>query len=235
MKKHLKVLLVNQQEEYKKNQERIQTIKSVLNSTQLSTTKGNDILDRIAQAHAPSKKIDGVDDLNGFFEKHHVVRGFIAPIAEMTKVATFGPNKDFKIEDVTYITYRGVFEENDKPRASISLCKELYSYILVMTDDCSNYDPSFHKGILLHFSDEWGKQGFPISLKFDALTEDIVALESLFSPIDLAVVLTLRNGQGESFNIVVPGQPLVVYLGHIKGEEYNHRDWNDQGWLSKDK
>lgn len=235
LKKHLKELLETQQEEYKKQQERIQTIKSVLTSAHLGSVKGNELLDRIGLAHAPSKKFDGVDDLDGFLQKHHVVHGHIAPIAEMAKTALFGPNKDFKIEDTTYITYRGIFEENTKPRASISLCKELYSYVLLLTEDSSQFEPEFHKNILTQLSEEWSDLGFPMSFKFDALTEDTIALERLFSPFDLAVIITARNAQGDSFGIVIPGQPLVVHLSHVKGEDYNHRDWNDQGWLSKEK
>ncbi|MGZ3748661.1 MAG: MerR family transcriptional regulator [Pseudobdellovibrionaceae bacterium] len=235
LKKHLKELLMNQQEEYKKQQDRIQTIKSVLTSAHLGSVKGNELLDRIVLAHAPSKKFDGVDDLDGFLQKHHVVHGRIAPITEMAKTANFGINKDFKIEDTTYITYRGIFEENTKQRASISLCKELYSYVILLTDDSSNFEPEFHKNILIQLSEEWRNQGFPMSFKFDALTEDIISLERLFSPFDLAVIMTARNPQGESFGIVIPGQPLVVHLSHIKGEDYNHRDWNDQGWLTKEK
>ena len=105
----------------------------------------------------------------------------------------------------------------------------------MLTEDSSQFEPEFHKNILTQLSEEWSDLGFPMSFKFDALTEDTIALERLFSPFDLAVIITARNAQGDSFGIVIPGQPLVVHLSHVKGEDYNHRDWNDQGWLSKEK
>lgn len=62
-------------------------------------------------------------------------------------------------------------------------------------------------------------------MKFDALTEEIVSLEKIFSMFDLAVCITAQNAHGERFNLVIPGQPLVVYLSQKAGVDYNTEDW----------
>jgi hypothetical protein len=126
---------------------------------------------------------------------------------------------------VTYITYQGIFEDNTFARASISLCKQLYSYFLLFTAADSKFGSDFHKRVLQQFSEYWNKISWELSLKFDALTEETVSLEKIFSMFDLAVCLTAQNSNGENFNLVIPGQPLVVYLSQKSGVDYNTEDW----------
>lgn len=37
--------------------------------------------------------------------------------------------------------------------------------------------------------------------------------------------LTIQNSNGQSLYLVIPGQPLVVYLSQKAGVDYNTDDW----------
>lgn len=226
LRRHLGNLLIHQQEEIRKQQARIQVIKNALRSDDTN----NRLLDRIAATSNPLGNFDGVDNLKDFLQKRHVVRGNINPFSEFYKVASFGSQNEFKIIDVTYTTYGGVFEENIQTRASISLCKELYAYVLLFSDSVDQYGPAFHKRIIEQFSGEWRKISHALTLKFDAFTDDIASLERMFSHFDLAVNIAAEDPVGAKFSLVVPGQPLVVYLSQKEGVAYNTQDWLDDNF-----
>jgi hypothetical protein len=223
LRRHLHHLLHQQQESYRLQKARVLVIKQLLSSKKESLI--NRLLDQIVSAYSPNSTPKEIDDLDDFLGKHHVVRGQIKPVVDFSQVAAFGFRNDFKVTDITYITYQGVFEENNLARASIALCKELYSYFILFSGSDQSFGTDFHRKILEQFSEQWRKVSWDLSLKFDALTEDIVSLERLFSLFDLAVSITAENKNKERINLVLPGQPLVVYLSQKAGVEYNTKEW----------
>jgi len=219
-RRHLKDLLVHQQEKFQEQQARIKIIKKVLNS---NSTQSN-LLDKIALAHAPAKTFKEVDDIEDFFQKNHVVHGNVLPLEQFKEKSSFGLNGEYRIKSVTYRKYGTVLQES-WGRASISLCKELYAYVLLFSDNDSECDPEFHKMILHQFSQQWREISFALTLKFDALTDDPDSLNKIFSSFDLAATVLAEDPRGRQIALVLPGQPLVVYLSQKAGVEYNSSDW----------
>lgn len=110
------------------------------------------------------------------------------------------------------------------------MCKQLYSYFILLSESKNKFGTEFHKLILFQFIENWKKVSWELSTTFEAITEDLVSLESIFSPFDLCIILTAENSNKEQFQIVIPGQPLVVFLSERSGIECNagrpHSDQN---------
>jgi len=222
LRRHLNELLLKQREIYTVQRARYQSIGRILNSKKNSLI--DSILDQIVSSYAPTTLMENVDTLDDFLKKHHVVHGHIKPLADFSQVASFGFQNEFKIVETVYTTYKGVFEDNKLPIASISLCKQLYSYFIIFSGSERKFGSEFHKKVLEQFFETWKSISWELAVKFDAMTEDLNALENLFSPFDLAVRITVENEKKEQFDFVVPGQPLVVYLSQKDGVEYNTQE-----------
>jgi DNA-binding transcriptional MerR regulator len=219
-RRHLKDLLERQQEKFLEYQGQIKIIKKVLNS---NSTQSN-LLDKIALAHAPAKAFQEVDDIEDFFQKRHVVHGHILPLEQLKKKASFGFKGEYRIKNVNYRKYGTVLQENWS-RASISLCKELYAYVILFSSHDVECDPEFHKLILSQFSQQWGEISYPLTLKFDALTDDPDSLTRIFSSFDLATTVLAEDLHGRQIELVMPGQPLIAYLSQKAGVDYNNGKW----------
>jgi DNA-binding transcriptional MerR regulator len=218
LQRHLQSLLNKQQENFQFQKQNIYQIKKLLKS---KSDKTETLLDQILATHEPKDALEDNISLTNFFNKHHVVHGHIPPVEDFSKIAGFGESGDFKIIDTTYITYRGVFEENTFDRASISMCKQLYSYFIVLSDINKKFGTEFHKSIIQQFCENWKSVSWELSMSFEAITEDLASLENIFSPLDLCILLTAENTKKERFQIVIPGQPLVVFLSERSGTECN--------------
>jgi DNA-binding transcriptional MerR regulator len=219
LRSHLNELLFQQQEIHLAQKERVLVIKQLLNSKQDSIV--DVLLDSIAAVSSPKTKSENVDDLNDFFRKHQVPHGHIKPVEDLRNLALLGFNQEFKIVDVQYSTYGRIFAENIFPRASISLCKQLYAHFILFTESTSSFGSEFHPKVLQQFSESWEKVAPPLSMKLDALTDDIASLENIFSMFELAVCIVAENSNEEKFELVIPGRALVVYLSREAGVEYN--------------
>lgn len=218
LQRHLQNLLHKQQEDFQLQKQNVHQIKKILKS---KSNKTDSILDQILSIHEPNGASDSNLSLSNFFNKHHVVRGHIQHIEDFSKIAGFGSDNDFKIIDTTYITFRGVFEENIFDRASISMCKQIYSYFIVFSEAQKEFGIDFHKRVMEQFCENWKKVSWELSTTLEAITEDLMSLENVFSPLDLCILLTVENANKERFQIVIPGQPLVVFLSERSGTDYN--------------
>ncbi|WP_413576766.1 MerR family transcriptional regulator [Bdellovibrio sp. HCB290] len=217
LRQHLRNLLISQQEEFSKQQSRLQIIKSALKSDDVTSR----LFDRIGQAQAPAIQFEGVDDLDCFLRKRHVVRGHVKPLEDLKTTAVFGSQLEFKVVNTSYSKYGTVIQQNELDRASISLCKELYAYVILFTENGTEYGPEFHKTILNQFSEQWAKHCAPLSLHFDAMTDEPESLNRIFSSFDLAATIVAEDSQGHQISLVLPAQPLVVYVNQKSGTEFD--------------
>lgn len=215
-------LLLKQKETHLRQKDNVKTIKRILSSKNIMV---NNLLDQIAAINAPTNDCEITHSLDNFFKRHHIVRGHIKAASDFAENAELGLISEFKVTDISYLTYRGVFEENNLTRASIALCKQLYAYFLLLTPTDVKYNKEFHKKITEQFSEQWKKISWELNLKFEAITEDIESIETLFSLFDLALQFTAKNNNEEENKIIIPGQPLVVYLSQKSGTDYNNESW----------
>ncbi|KYG63218.1 hypothetical protein AZI86_16075 [Bdellovibrio bacteriovorus] len=219
LRRHLNNLLLKKRELYTEHKNNFHIIRRILKTNTLI----DGLLDKIVSAHTPPLADEQVSSIEDFLNKHHVVHGHIKPLAELAPIAHFGFEEEFKITDTLFMTYRDVFEDVSLPRASIAVCKELYSYFILFSEI---HRPSeFHKKVLSQFSQQFKKISSELSTQFEAMSDDVTSLERIFSHFDLAVLIRMENDKKESFELVLPGQPLVVYLSQKEGVAYNQNEW----------
>lgn len=226
LKLHLKELFLKKQEIFSEQKENVGTIKRLLGGREVTVYE---LLNRIAHIHAPNSHFEGIDDLHQFSQKHHVVRGNIKAVVDFSKIAVFGVQDEFRVCDLEYTTYRHFFENESLDRANIASCKELYARLLFFTEASEAFDGNFHRDFLRQFEAVWKSISWPLSLHLEAITDEMTSLEDYFCPFDLAVILVARNDRGERIKVVLPGQPLIVYLSQKDGVSYNDLPWTERG------
>lgn len=207
LRTHLQELLFKQQETFLHQKTNVETIKRLLSSKENII---HSLLDKIADAHSPATPEE--DSLNDFLNRNRVVRGRIQNVEELAKVARFGADKEYTITDIQFTFYKNVFSESLHGRASICSCMELHSFFMLMSAGEEKDDEEFHRLAWAQFAKQWTQVGPVMAITFEAITKDMATLETLFSSLDMVVVLKIQNVSKESFQIVLPAQPLIVFL-----------------------
>lgn len=211
---YLKSLLAQRQEAYLELKDHISTIKKLIN------TKNNVIpalFDRIASVQAPRVQIQETEGLTEFFKRNDAIAGGLKAADEFAKIAALGPESDFKILEVEYTSFASVFGRLTNSNFSLCSCPQIFAMLTLFTEAAERFDKAFHKVVWNQFTEFWSRVSIPLTLEFEAYSNDIQTAEGLFGYHDIAMVLKAENPRNDRFEIVVPGQPLVVLLRAHEG------------------
>jgi DNA-binding transcriptional MerR regulator len=212
LRKHLQELLFKQQEMFIHQKSNVENIKKLLVSKENVI---HSLLDKIANAHSPvSAEEDTLDD---FLNRNRVVHGRIENLAKLSEVGRFGQDREYHIVETTFNTFAGVFGESTYTRASICSCNELFTHFILMSNSDSKFDEEYHRLLWAQFAKQWSQVAPVFAITFEAITKNMATLESLFSSFDISVSLKIENEAKEHFQIVLPAQPLLVFLKRTEG------------------